>query len=72
MWMCSSSVVIPKIIYTFQQWLENDFLGYLHAWEASVSSRTDVSLAERDKMCLSRETLEGLRLTGVCTLFWVF
>lgn len=52
----------------FLQWLENDFLSYLAEWEESVATRSDMSLAERKKMCLSRETLEGLRLTGVFSM----
>lgn len=47
------------------QWLEDNFLGYLQEWEDSVESRNS---KEDDKdnstMLLSRETIEGLRITG--------
>ena len=47
------------------QWLEKDFLGYLDEWEASVSAREGFTRAEKASMILSKETLEGLRLTGM-------
>jgi hypothetical protein len=46
------------------QWLEKDFLGYLKEWNDSVKARSDFSDAEKTKMLLSRETLEGLHITG--------
>ena len=46
------------------QWLEEEFLGYLEEWEESVASRTGFTAKERAMMCLSRETLDGLRITG--------
>ena len=45
------------------QWLEKDFLGYLTEWENSIASRKDLTHSEQ-KMCLSTETLQGLRITG--------
>ena len=47
------------------QWPEKDFLGYLDKWEASVSAKDRVSKAEKASMTLSKETVEGLRLTGI-------
>ena len=51
------------------QWLKHDFLGYLDSWEAEVQQR-DATPSEKNQMCLSRETLEGLRITGLipCTI----
>ena len=43
----------------------NDFLSYLAEGEESVATRSDIPLADWYKMCLSRETLERLRLTSV-------
>ncbi len=51
-------------IYSCVQWLEKDFLGYLAEWKASVDSRTGISDGDKARMCLSRETLEGLHITG--------
>ena len=45
------------------QWLKQDFLGYLDQWEAEVQQRDDTQ-TEKNRMCLSKETLEGLRITG--------
>ena len=50
------------------QWLETDFLGYLKEWEDSVNARTDVPDAQKPMMLLSRETIEGLHITGNNTL----
>ena len=48
------------------QWLQEDFLGYLAEWKASVSEREKEGFtkSELDMMCLSKETLEGLQMTG--------
>ena len=46
------------------QWLKNDFLNYLDDWEDSANSQEDLSKSEQNRLCLSRETLEGLRMTG--------
>ena len=51
------------------QWLEHDFLDYLDEWEASAQAAENLSDAEKNKLCISRETLEGLRMTGLCTGF---
>ena len=46
------------------QWLESDFLGYLKEWETSVKGREGFTGAQKATMMLSRETLEGLHITG--------
>lgn len=52
------------------QWLEDGFLGYLDRWESSVQGRQGFTPAEKELMLLSRETREGLRITGmyICLL----
>ena len=45
-------------------------LLYLSNWQAYVDRHTDLSADAKRKMMLSRETLEGLRITGklsICT-----
>lgn len=39
-------------------------MGYLEEWRASVDARQGVTEAEKALMCLSRETIEGLHITG--------
>lgn len=46
------------------QWLKDDFLGFLHDWDEEVQSHTDVDKAEKKKMIISRETIEGIKITG--------
>ena len=47
------------------QWLKDDFLGYLDQWNDSVKGRQGFTPAQKQMMQLSRETLEGLRVTGI-------
>ena len=47
------------------QWLEDRFLGYLKEWDKSVRDRKGFTAAEMKMMCLSDETLNGLRMTGI-------
>ena len=44
-------------------WLKDNFLGYIDGWE-EVMGREEFTTTQRKKMCLSQETLEGLRITG--------
>lgn len=58
------------------QWLETDFMGYLEEWNQSVRNRRQIikgkeekfTAAQRNKMCLSGETLAGLKMTGIKAL----
>ena len=59
--------------HTSFQWLENDFLQYLDDWEDSnkqvqVTTNPEISNADLKKLCISEETLEGLRITGASKL----
>jgi hypothetical protein len=45
------------------KWLEDGFLKYLDDWEAYAQSKQNVPLAEREKMTLSKQTKEGLKIT---------
>ena len=47
------------------QWLEKDFLGFLRDWEEECLQTNGLTMGEKRRMCLSRETLEGLRITGI-------
>ena len=40
-------------------------MSYLDEWERSVAARAELSASARSRMCISRETLEGLRITGI-------
>ena len=51
-------------MYVFQ-WLQYDFLGYLRSWEQSVATQMSLTQSERNRMLLSRETSDGLKLTGI-------
>ena len=47
------------------QFLESEFLPYLDAWEDSVMKREGkYEIAERKRMLLSTETLQGIRITS--------
>ena len=53
------------MVTNFMQWLEDEFLPYLKEWECSVMNRPGFTPAQRKKMLLSKETLLGLRITGL-------
>ena len=60
-----------KSLVFLLQWLENDFLGYLKEWEDSVKADTGSSDGEKPKMLLSRQTIEGLVMSGMGTYIQV-
>ena len=49
------------------QCLKNVFLVYLEKWEEEVNAKAKegYSASERAKMSLSKETIDGLRMTGI-------
>ena len=49
------------------QWLKNVFLGYLKEWEDEVDAMAEEGYraSDRAKMTLSKETIDGLRMTGI-------
>ena len=49
----------------YMQWLHSDFMEYLDDWEREVNSLPGLKKGEKLKRCLSRETLLGLRITGL-------
>lgn len=44
------------------QWLSKDFLGYLDEWEEEISRIPKLKKSEKQKLCLSAQTLEELRI----------
>ena len=64
-WPNVSACIHTLNVILYFQWLECDFLGYLAAWRDSVETDyPDLSKREKGTMCLSKETLEGLHITG--------
>ena len=47
------------------QWLKDNFLKWLDEWKEEVESREDLDAYEKERRQLSRETLEGIHITGV-------
>lgn len=66
--MCISISYYQKNL-SFLQWLKRDFLAYLSEWQSSVAARDGFTAAEKTMMTLSRETLEGLRVTGTYIIY---
>ena len=50
------------------QWLSGDFLEYLDEWEQEISSIPGLTKSEQQRMCLSAQTREGMRITGMSIL----
>ena len=63
---CSDGVITECIgeLFVLLQWLEEDFLQCLSSWDDSVSALPGVTTAQKQAMTLSRETKEGLKMTG--------
>ena len=53
-------------VYACMQWLLKDFLGYITGWEISVESQEGYTKEQRNKMMLSHETRQGLKMAGIC------
>ena len=51
-------------LFNLAQWLLNDFLGYLDEWEREMAGTPGLSQKEKQKLGLSRETVQGLKITG--------
>ena len=47
--------------------MEEEFLGYLKEWKTAVENENELNADEKRRMLLSRETMEGLEITGTCT-----
>jgi len=61
--MLLSGKALTMLTITFIQWLTDVFLAYLNEWQKEVNSTPELTKTEMKK-CLSRETLEGLSITG--------
>ena len=44
--------------------MKTEFLKWLDHWEGQIESREDLDTYEKERRQLSRETLEGIRITG--------
>ena len=44
--------------------MQDEFLGYLNDWQSEVDSCTDLTPKDKAKRLLSKETMEGLHITG--------
>uniref|UniRef100_A0A1X7V4H6 Uncharacterized protein n=1 Tax=Amphimedon queenslandica TaxID=400682 RepID=A0A1X7V4H6_AMPQE len=55
--------------HSWLEWLTSEFLPYLKEWEEYVKSCTDKTARERKRMCIARETIKGLGITGVKVFF---
>jgi len=42
---------------------------YLKEWQTSTDQREDLANAQKQTMCLSKETVLGLRMTGLLTAY---
>ena len=49
------------------QWLKNNLLGYLNEWSESVNNRQGFNKKQKEAMMLSKETIQGLKITSKLT-----
>ncbi len=49
-----------------KKWLKTEFLKWLDDWKEQIESRNDLDEYEKERRQISRETLEGIHITGTC------
>ena len=57
------AIVATEIMHSLQ-WLKEDFIKYLDDWKEEVAE-LPLTNKEKQKCCLSRETQEGMKITGI-------
>ena len=60
--VCVQEATSANGFSVYLQFLRDEFLPYLKAWEDSVNSREGFTANE--KMMISQETVNGIRITG--------
>ena len=53
--------------FIIMQWLEGECLEYFSSWE-TYALKEPVSKAQKSRMMLSRETMNGIFMTGIVKL----
>ena len=54
-----------QLLIFFIQWLEETFMkDFINKWEEQALNTPNLKTKEQRKLCLSIQTLEGLRITG--------
>ena len=59
------SLLLPRIDNIIILVAEQNFLDYIKGWESQAKLRVDLTKAERKKLTLSTETLQGLKINGI-------
>ena len=59
---CVMMELISAMCFFFQ-WLETTFLGYFREWKKEIQS-LPLEANEKQRMLISRETMDGLEITG--------
>ena len=62
--VCVQEATSANGVSVYLQFLRDEFLPYLKAWEDSVHSREGFTANEKKMMMISQETLNGIRITG--------
>ena len=65
LYLISLFVKLMIIFGYFSQWLTDTFLPYLHDWQHESDDMDNLTKEEKKRFCLSLQTLEGLRITGM-------
>ena len=46
------------------EWLESEFLEFIAEWQNKSQDIEYLSKSEKSRFCLSRQTIDGLRIAG--------
>ena len=44
-------------------WLADSFLGFINKWKSDCDAQVHLSKSDRERLCLSKKTITGLRVT---------
>lgn len=63
-WIFCTLFISDYAMCSYLQWLTDTFINFLHDWQHEADKMDNLKADEKRRLCLSPQTLEGLRLTG--------
>ena len=62
--VCVQQNACTRIVHFINKWLKDTFIPWLDSWEKAVHDRKDINASEKEIRLLSKETSQGIRITG--------
>ena len=61
-----------KYLFFLVSWLVNGFLGFINHWKEFTLGVPNMSKDDQNRLCLSIQTIEGIRISGECLGYYCF